>query len=388
MVVRAKKAAYFAHLEECLNKYARAFLVDADFVGSKQISDIRIALRGKAELIFGKNTMIRRCIRNLTEDGSHPEWASIVPVMRGNLGFIFTNGDLDVLEGIIAEYQKPAAAKSGVIAPCSCTIPKGPTGLDPAQTSFFQALNIATKINKGSIEIINDTEVIKEGLKVGTSEAALLAKLGVKPFMYGLSIRYVYENGVFDPSVMKIKDSDLMAKWGAAMGNVAALSLATGIHTEASLPHLVINAVKNITALALELEFLEFPVVCKVKEILDNPDAFISVAAAAPAGGGGGGGAAPAAAAKAPEPEEEEEEEDMGFDLFVRRFLSPRLDLTLPASSLSTVRDKHVIALLGARHSVCLSSPPPRPRNLYSLHLSRETRANIYHPAPSLPFQD
>ena len=47
MVARSKKIAYFAHLEECLNKYPRAFLVDADFVGSKQISDIRIALRGK-----------------------------------------------------------------------------------------------------------------------------------------------------------------------------------------------------------------------------------------------------------------------------------------------------------------------------------------------------
>ena len=154
--------------------------------------------------------MIRRCIRNLTEDGSHPEWASIVPIMKGNLGFIFTNGDLDDLEKVILEYVKPAAAKAGVIAPISCTIPKGPTGLDPAQTSFFQALNIATKINKGSIEIINDTEVIKEGNKVGSSEAALLAKLGVKPFNYGLRIMYVYEGGVFDPAVMKIKDEELI----------------------------------------------------------------------------------------------------------------------------------------------------------------------------------
>jgi len=317
MVARSKKIAYFAHLEECLNKYARAFIVDADFVGSKQISDIRIALRGKAEMIFGKNTMIRRCIRNLTEDGSHPEWASIVPIMRGNLGFIFTNGELDDIQAIINEYRKPAAAKAGVIAPCDCAIPKGPTGLDPAQTSFFQALNIATKINKGSIEIINDTKVIVEGNKVGSSEAALLQKLGVKPFMYGRSVRFVYENGVFDPSVLKIKDSDLMAMWGTAMGNVAALSLGTGYLTEASLGHLIVNAVKNLTCVALEADYIEFPSVKKVKDFLDNPDAFLSAVAvvAAPAAGGGGA-AAPAAKAKEPEPEPEEEEEDMGFDLF------------------------------------------------------------------------
>lgn len=317
MVVRAKKAAYFAHLEECLTNYTRAFLVDADFVGSKQISDIRIALRGKAELIFGKNTMIRRCIRNLTEDGSHPEWATIVPVMKGNLGFVFTNGELEDLEAVIGEYQKPAAAKAGVIAPCSCTIPKGPTGLDPAQTSFFQALNIATKINKGSIEIINDCEVITEGNKVGSSEAALLVKLGVKPFQYGLRIKYVYEGGVFDPSVMKIKDSDLMMKWATAVSYVCSLSLAASYPTEASISHVLANGMKNITALALELDYIEFDQVRKVKDMIDNPDAFVCAVAAPVAidSSDGKGGANEAVAAPEPEPEEEEEE-DMGFDLF------------------------------------------------------------------------
>ena len=171
MVAKSKKVAYFAHLEECLNNYQRAFIVHADFVGSKQISDIRIALRGKAELVFGKNTMIRRCIRNLCADGDHPEWLAICDVMVGNLGFMFTNGDLDELEATVKEFVKPAAAKAGVIAPVDCVIPKGPTGLDPAQTSFFQALNIATKINKGSIEIINDCKVLTEGVKVGRNRS-------------------------------------------------------------------------------------------------------------------------------------------------------------------------------------------------------------------------
>jgi large subunit ribosomal protein LP0 len=268
MVARSKKVAYFAHLEECLNKYPRAFLVDADFVGSKQISDIRIALRGKAELVFGKNTMIRRCIRNLTEDGSHPEWQALVPYMVGNIGFVFTNGALDAVEDVIKEFVKPAAAKAGVVAPCSCTIPKGPTGLDPAQTSFFQALNIATKINKGSIEIINDCTVIVEGNKVGSSEAALLTKLNVKPFFYGLNIKFVYENGVFPVDVMKITDDVLMGTFMAAVGNVAAISMAVDYPTEAALPHYIVKGAKNVVAVALELEFLEFDLVKKIAKVL------------------------------------------------------------------------------------------------------------------------
>jgi len=271
MVAKSKKIAYFAHLEDCLRKYSRGFLVDADFVGSKQISDIRIALRGKAELIFGKNTMIRRCIKNLTANGDHPEWECLMPHMVGNVGFIFTTGELDAVEAVITEYVKPAPAKAGVIAPVSVTIPKGPTGLDPAQTSFFQALNIATKINKGSIEIINDCKVIVEGNKVGSSEAALLTKLGVKPFEYGLRILSVWEGGaIFPPDVLKITDAALMEKWGAAVSNVAALSLATNYPTEASLPHMIVNGAKNVVAVALEADYIEFDVVKKIKALLDS----------------------------------------------------------------------------------------------------------------------
>jgi large subunit ribosomal protein LP0 len=48
-----------------------------------------------------------------------------------------------------------------------------------------QALGIATKINKGAIEIISQVQLAKKGEKVGSSEAVLLTKLGIKPFAYG-----------------------------------------------------------------------------------------------------------------------------------------------------------------------------------------------------------
>lgn len=274
MVAKTKKIAYFAHLEQALNAYARACIVDFDFVGSKQVSDIRVALRGRGEMIHGKNTMIRTCIRNMiakaeAEGEYRSDLEAIIPVMKGNLGFIFTDGDIGEIKEVLMEFVKPAAAKAGVIAPCSCTIPKGPTGLDPAQTSFFQALNIATKINKGAIEIINDCQVLIEGTKVGTSEAALLQKLGVRPFEYGLRLVYIFEGGIFDPKVLEITDAALMAKFSAGVGFVASLSLALGILTEASLASVIVGGVKNIIAVALECDYLEFEAVSKVKALLD-----------------------------------------------------------------------------------------------------------------------
>ncbi len=52
-------------------------------------------------------------------------------------------------------------------------------------------LNIPTKINKGTVEITSNVALIKAGEKVGASEATLLAKLGIKPFSYGLIVKFV-----------------------------------------------------------------------------------------------------------------------------------------------------------------------------------------------------
>ncbi len=155
---------------------------------------------------------------------------------------------------------------------------------------------------------MNDVHLIKPGDKVGASQATLLAKLGIKPFRYGLAFLQVVENGsMYDPAVLEITDEDMLGSVAAAIANVASVSLALGIPTLCSIPHSVINGYKNVLAIALATDY-SFPHADKVKAILADPSAF--AAAAAPAAS-----AAPAAAKKE-EVKEESEEEDMGFSLF------------------------------------------------------------------------
>ena len=118
---------------------------------------------------------------------------------------------------------------------------------------------------------------------------------------------------MYDPAVLDITEEDLKKKFQAGVSNVAAVSLAAGYPTQASVPHSFINGYKNLLAVTLEVDYV-FPLAEKIKAILSDPEAFAAMVAAsnaAASGGGGGGGAA----AAAPEPEEEEEEE-MEFDLF------------------------------------------------------------------------
>lgn len=310
-----QKEKYDAKICELMDTHDRAFLVHADNVGSKQFMDIRAGIRDHSRILMGKNTMVRRCIRLYAERTGNDQWLQLLPYMVGNVGLIFTKGDLNEVRTIINNYKVGAPARLGIVAPNDVTVPAGNTGMDPSQTSFFQVLNIPTKINKGSVEITADVHLIKAGEKVGASEATLLSKLGVRPFEYGLIIQQVYDNGsIYEPKVLDFTDEDLGAFITAGVRNVAALCLAANYPTLASLPHSLINGYKNVLAIAVETDYT-FPLAEKVKAYLADPSAFASSDAPA-AGGGGGGGAAPAAAAAAaPEPEEEEEEE-MGFDLF------------------------------------------------------------------------
>jgi len=281
------------------------------------MQNIRMDLRGKAIVVMGKNTQIRKALQQGHEQYPDAGLETLRASIKGNLGFIFaTNCELDDIRETLNKFVLESAAKAGQASMVDLDIPSGPTGMDPSQTSFFQTLNIATKIVKGQIELISNFQILKTGDKVSASAAVLLAKLGVKPFNYKMEVVMVFQDGgVFPAAVLDIQEHVLISKFLAGVNNMAAFSRELGIPTEAGLPHAFGNAFKNVAALIADVSFT-FKEVEEVKKFLDDPDAYAAanpVAAAPAAGGGGGGGAAKKEEKKV---EEEEEEEDMDFDLF------------------------------------------------------------------------
>jgi len=319
MKVSDRKKEYRARMEKYLETYKSILLIGVDNVGSKQLQNVRIELRGKAVILMGKNTLMRMVLREYV--AKNPKVEALIPKLWGNVGFVFTNDDLNHCRNVLTHYKVPAAARTGAFAPIDVTIPAGPTGLDPGQTNYFQAMNIGTKIVKGSIEIMAPVHLIKQGERISASASSLLAKLNIKPFFYGIKVDDVYEDGALYPaSILDMSDNDLLGKFFNGVRTIASLSLATGLPTIASLPHSLARGFKDLLAIAVETE-ITFKQAEKYKEYLADPAAHASthgLSAGAPAAPGASAAkAAPAAAAaaKAPEPEPEEEE-PAGFDLF------------------------------------------------------------------------
>lgn len=266
-------------------------------------------------MIMGKNTLMKAALKASikkpeADDSDYEErkdeWyengniPKIIDQLVLNTNIIFTNGDLSVVKDILDSESRPSGAKAGMIAPAAVTIPAGPTGLDPKQTSFFQTLQIQTKIVKAQIDIVTEKQVIWVGDKIGATEAALLDKLKIYPFEYKMHVKRVLQNGsVFDAAVLEISESDILAKFKRAIGLQADLGLGLGVPNAASAPHTLLNGFKNLVAVSAASGY-EFPQAKAMLDAAKNAPA----AGSAPAATG-------AAAAKPVEEEKAEEEEDV-----------------------------------------------------------------------------
>jgi len=327
------KVEYFKKINRFMNEFDKCIIIGVDNVQSRQMQIVRATLRDRCELLMGKNTLIRKALRDMItpdeqpegakwyEGEAKPEFEELLPLIKGNIGFCFTSMDLGECRDILLENKVQAPAKAGIIAPLDVYLEEGPTGMDAQKTSFFQALNLPTKIARGIISLVNRIKLIAEGDKVGLSEAKLLNMLGVSPFFYGITVEMIFENGsVYPPSVLDISMADLMGKFMDGLSKVASLSLGIKYPCKASVPHLILNGAKNVIAVACAIKGITFKEAENIKLFLENPEAFAAAnatAASSTAADSAGSGTAAAAPVAEEEPEDESlgDMDDMG-DMF------------------------------------------------------------------------
>ena len=306
-IVPQKKLDFVKQITELFHKYRKLMLVSAENVAATQLLHIRHDLNGIAEIVFGKNSLMRRAMKDLEKE--MPHLAELEKHVYHGVGLCFTNGSFSAIKDVIDKHCLGSPAKVGAIAPCDVIVPAMRTTMAPTQVSILHALNIQSKIFKGTIEITAEKLLIKEGSKVNASEANLLQILGIQPFKYTLKTIKLFDNGnIYEPAILDISNDVLAAKFGAALQRVAGLSVAIGYANKASAPHLVAAAFKNVASIAIAVDY-KMKQIEEIQAILSDPEALKKAQEAAAAAS-----TAPTEAA-----EEKKEEEDVvelagGFD--------------------------------------------------------------------------
>jgi large subunit ribosomal protein LP0 len=266
-----KKVDLCERFVSLFRKYPRFALVTAENVTATQLLHIRHDLGADCELAFGKNSLMRQAVDELSTE--IPELCSINDHLVNGAGICFTNAPFQRIKEVLDANRIGSRAKAGAIAPVDVVITPMRTSLDPNKVSVLHALNIQSKIFKGTIEITSQKLLFKRGDKVGASEANLLGILGIQPFQYTLNMEKLYDNGnIYDPAVLEISESRLAGAFANALRAVAALSLAVGSINDASVPHLVRSAFANVASVAVALE-IPLREIAGIQAILADPEA-------------------------------------------------------------------------------------------------------------------
>jgi large subunit ribosomal protein L10 len=250
------KREIFSDLQDLFKKYSVVAVADLQKVRSSQIQEIRKKLRGKAELVVAKNTILRKAAEKLTTERSNLD--KFADEVSGSKVLIFTQMNPFELILFLNKNKVRVPAKGGDVATNEIMIPAGNTGLQPGPViSEFNEAKVQTRIESGSIFVAKDTVVARKGETISTKTASLLSKLGMKPMEAGLLLSYAYDNGsLLRPTDLVFDLDQIRSQFSTATRSAFGVAVEASIMLPETAPAIISKAYRQAIALSVEGEFL------------------------------------------------------------------------------------------------------------------------------------
>ncbi|MGA2973180.1 MAG: 50S ribosomal protein L10 [Candidatus Bathyarchaeia archaeon] len=249
------KKEIYDDLTELLKKYSVVAVADLQKVRSSQIQEIRKKLRGKADLIVAKNTILRKASEKMA--GERKGIDKFADSLTGSKVLIFTQMNPFELIIFLNKNKVRVPAKGGDVATSDIMVPAGNTGLQPGPViSEFNEAKVQTRIEGGSIFIAKDTVVVEKGEVIPVKTASLLSKLGMKPMEAGLSLSYSYDNGsLLGPNELAFDLDQMKADFSSAARMALGVAVEANIMLPETAPVIISKAYRQAVAISVESGF-------------------------------------------------------------------------------------------------------------------------------------
>lgn len=167
---------------------------------SRQLNLIRKKLRGKAEFLITRSTLLQKTLESRSDLKQIPDH------FKGSVAIILTDLDPFKLYALIKAAKSKASAKAGDIAPEDIIVPAGETNLPPGPVlSELKAAKIDARIQGPKITIGKDCKVATKGQPIKPEVAKVLTILGIEPMEISLRILLVKdETMTYAPEVLDV----------------------------------------------------------------------------------------------------------------------------------------------------------------------------------------
>jgi len=246
----AEKKAMVVRITKLAKQYPVLAVTRLSKVRSAQLMAVRKVLRGNAEIVVVKNKL---AILGLKQAGLKNA-DELLKNLHGQNALIFSTQDPFKLFLLLEKNRVNLAARAGDIAPTDIVVPAGNTGQQAGPVlSEFREAGIKTKIEAGSIQVVQDSVVAKPGTAISPKLASLLSRLGIKPIRAGLAIALAYENGlIYGAEAVAIDLDKYRANLVEGFASAKGLAVILGYVTKESGPEIIAKAYREALAVAVE----------------------------------------------------------------------------------------------------------------------------------------
>jgi large subunit ribosomal protein L10 len=252
----AAKKQQLNELADLLGKYETIGITKIENIASKTIQRIRHNLRGEAIIKVAKNTLMLLAIKEAAK--KNKSLKKLSDYINGSCAFLLTNSNPFKIANYLEKNKVPTPAKEGQVAPKEVKISARDTGFDPGPViGELQSIGLKTRIEGGTIKIIEDSVVCKEGEKVSYTLSNVLNRLGIEPFDSGLSIDAVISEGsLITHDALIVDTEEILDQLKTAYKHAYSLSVEAVYPTKDNLSYLIGKVRREALNLALESNFI------------------------------------------------------------------------------------------------------------------------------------
>ena len=252
--ISPRKVKIIADLVEDLKNHNTIGMVQMESIGARTVQKLRSELRDRARIVVAKNTLMRKALKDSGISG----WEELLKFVSGPSAFLFTNDSPYQIANYLDKNKVKAPAKAGQISPINVTVPKLNTGFPPGIIiSELNSVGLPTRIEGGTVAVPEDTQVLSQGEKISTTLASILTRLGIEPFLVGLSLDVVLENGeIIEHSNLIVDFDAYRSQLVQAFQSATNVAIKAGYITDDTIRILLGKAQMDAFAVAAEAGYL------------------------------------------------------------------------------------------------------------------------------------
>lgn len=235
-------------------RYPVVGVLDIADLPAAQLQQMRQKLRGHAEIVVSKNTLLRLSLERAVER-KDPKLRELAEHLRGQSALVFTQMSWFKLNKILRANRMNAPAKPGSRSPKDIVIPAGETDFAPGPVvSELQRVGIKARIQAGKVVVLEDCPILREGDGISVEVTDVLTKFGIQPLELGLKLRAVYEGGlIFSGEVLGMDEKLATEQLQLACISAVNLAINANYPTGVTIGVMIANASAAARNLALNV---------------------------------------------------------------------------------------------------------------------------------------